>query len=297
MQNYQKTTSAKLGVTFSFPAAETETCLGSPASSVAGSDASVLKQVFLVRHGEAVHNIAEQEAKRRVSDDAKESGVPLLDEMLRQTRESVLKDAGLKDAGLSEAGKEQAKMAGAKVRALTAASDGLKRPEVIFVSPLQRTLQTAALMDCCGDVQVREVLRERDTGFPCDTRSCVDELRDRQTFACMNFDHLDEIHGPVYDSLEHYDYVQVEDKPHLRLRAAKVADLLLDTDAKSICLVTHKGFLRELERGPFGRPRASEFANSEVRAYWVTIAADGTMQDDVAYSGLDQPVAETLRKV
>eukprot|EP00930_Biecheleria_cincta_P016211 TRINITY_DN13277_c0_g1_i2.p1 TRINITY_DN13277_c0_g1~~TRINITY_DN13277_c0_g1_i2.p1 ORF type:complete len:257 (+),score=49.23 TRINITY_DN13277_c0_g1_i2:216-986(+) len=233
--------------------------------------------------------------KKRVSDDAKESGVPVPDEMIRQARESVLQNAGFKDAGLSEAGKEQARAAGAKVRALTTAAFGLKRPEVMFVSPLQRTLQTAALMDCCGDVHVRELLRERVTGFPCDTRSRVDELRERQTFGCMNFDHLNEFHDLVHESLEHDALAHVEDKPKLRLRAAKVADLLLETEAESICLVTHKGFLRELERGPFGRPSASEFANSEVRVCWVAVSADGTMQADVAYAGQDQPAAETLR--
>ena len=36
--------------------------------------------------------------------------------------------------------------------------------------------------------------------------------------------------------------------------------LLQGTDADSVCIVTHKGFLRELERGPLGQPEASEFS-------------------------------------
>merc|ERR1719221_217117 len=44
---------------------------------------------------------------------------------------------------------------------------------------------------------------------------------------------------------------------------------------KAVAIVTHKGFLRELERGPLGQPEASEFANGEVRMYEVTWDENG----------------------
>ena len=49
--------------------------------------------------------------------------------------------------------------------------------------------------------------------------------------------------------------------------SAFCSELLEATNHDSVCLVTHKGFLRELERGPLGRSTASEFGNCEVRVW------------------------------
>jgi len=63
----------------------------------------------------------------------------------------------------------------------------------------------------------------------------------------------------------------IEEKFMLRKRTAGLGKLLQGTDADSVCIVTHKGFLRELERGPLGQPQASEFSNCEVRVYDVCV--------------------------
>ena len=63
----------------------------------------------------------------------------------------------------------------------------------------------------------------------------------------------------------------VEEKDMLRLRTQKVFGLMAATDHHSVCMVTHKGYLRELERGYLGQPDATEFANCEVRVYRVTL--------------------------
>ena len=62
-----------------------------------------------------------------------------------------------------------------------------------------------------------------------------------------------------------------EDKEALRVRTNKLWGLLAESRERVIAIVTHKGYLRELERGPLEQPHAIEFANGEVRAYQVTI--------------------------
>ena len=71
-----------------------------------------------------------------------------------------------------------------------------------------------------------------------------------------------------------------ENKSMLRERTNKLWTLLAecptnhdDSDRKNraVAIVTHKGYLRELERGPFQRPHSTEFANGEIRVYRVTI--------------------------
>ena len=47
---------------------------------------------------------------------------------------------------------------------------------------------------------------------------------------------------------------------------------------EAIAIVTHKGYLRELERGPLCVPQATEFGNGEVRVYAVTIYQEGDGQ-------------------
>ena len=70
--------------------------------------------------------------------------------------------------------------------------------------------------------------------------------------------------------------VAIEDRAALRLRTSRLVDLLLDLPEAGgghqvLGVVTHKGFLRELERGPLGQPDATEFGNCEVRAYSLTL--------------------------
>ena len=59
----------------------------------------------------------------------------------------------------------------------------------------------------------------------------------------------------------------IEDKSMLRERTKKLFHLLAETDSRSICLIGHKGYLRELERGPLGNADAELFRNCEVRVY------------------------------
>mmetsp|Transcript_31666 Transcript_31666/g.76839 ORF Transcript_31666/g.76839 Transcript_31666/m.76839 type:complete len:175 (+) Transcript_31666:550-1074(+) len=70
-------------------------------------------------------------------------------------------------------------------------------------------------------------------------------------------------------------FLTEEQKSELRSRTKSLFRMLGQAKtARSIAVVTHKGWLRELERGPFGQPDATLFRNCEVRFYTVTIAAD-----------------------
>merc|ERR1719343_922506 len=70
-------------------------------------------------------------------------------------------------------------------------SMGFRRPQVVMVSPLERTLQTAALIfPGHPNTHVVEALRERRTGLPCDERKRAEEVARRQTFCHMSFEHL-----------------------------------------------------------------------------------------------------------
>jgi len=259
-------------------------------------DTPVRKTVFLVRHGEALHNIAEKLALKEAQEALKDEEPPneeLKREALEIARRSALTDEGLKDAPLSTKGHEQAEITAANVSKIIREEE-LKAPEAVFVSPLQRALQTAARMfPEHQEVHVCDLLRERCTGFPCDERSEVPSLRSRKSFRHMSFDQVipddDEIvnledeevmdEPPVFRRF--HTWPLIEEKFMLRQRTAGLGRLLQTTEAESVCIVTHKGFLRELERGPLGRTEASEFGNCEVRVYEVCVSDGEILQADL----------------
>mmetsp|Transcript_83752 Transcript_83752/g.200939 ORF Transcript_83752/g.200939 Transcript_83752/m.200939 type:complete len:295 (+) Transcript_83752:52-936(+) len=264
----------------------------SPWTSTPGSLANepLSKTVFLVRHGEALHNVAEKSAlQQALADNNKTNDETLHREAMEIARKSALSDEGLKDAPLSAKGKEQAVATAATIMKMLLDDADLKPPEAIFVSPLQRALQTAAVMfPNHSRVHVRNLLRERCTGFPCDERSEGWDLAGRKTFSYMSFDEdvedvdcdLDdaEVNAPFR---RYKTWPLIEEKPMLRKRTAGLGKLLQDASAESVCLVTHKAFLRELERGPFNRPTASEFSNCEVRVYDVFISEGDIVRADL----------------
>eukprot|EP00420_Gonyaulax_spinifera_P037587 CAMPEP_0197884042 /NCGR_PEP_ID=MMETSP1439-20131203/10647_1 /TAXON_ID=66791 /ORGANISM="Gonyaulax spinifera, Strain CCMP409" /LENGTH=320 /DNA_ID=CAMNT_0043503771 /DNA_START=17 /DNA_END=977 /DNA_ORIENTATION=+ len=234
-------------------------------------EGTIIKTLYLVRHGEALHNIEEKKAKQCAEAEAEaqgfERGSLAFRAMTETARKSVLKDDQLKDASLSESGKEEACQAKAEIERLTAGKDGLPAPTGIYVSPLQRTLQTASIIfPGHPGTHIREFLRERRTGLPCDERQPASALAKRASFVYMS-------HGGLaaFDTQDHC--AVTEDSCKLRERTAVLAGVLRGMKDDVLCVVTHKGFLRELERGPFNRPDATEFRNCEVRVYDVELGA------------------------
>jgi broad specificity phosphatase PhoE len=61
----------------------------------------------------------------------------------------------------------------------------------------------------------------------------------------------------------------------------KLFELLAHSQHDSVVIVTHKGFLRALERGAFGQPHATEFQNCELRVYRFTMSRGSKILDQV----------------
>jgi broad specificity phosphatase PhoE len=86
-------------------------------------------------------------------------------------------------------------------------------------------------------------------------------------------------HPSVLDSSFNAHQVQ-EDEDKLRRRTMKLFELLAHSQHDSVAIVTHKGFLRALERGALGQPDATEFEDCELRVYRVTLSRGSKVLDD-----------------
>lgn len=252
------------------------------AASVEAELKPVSKTLYLIRHGEAIHNIEEKRAKRRAAEAALAAGIKRgtkeFEEAVEAARKSVLQNPDFYDAMLSHAGLLDAERCKCELAGLF--ERGLPMPTAILTSPLQRTLQTAsAIFPYHSNVHVREDVRERRTLLPCDTRSRASDMSSRPSFRQLDFNGV-----PDLDPNEDV----AEDSRALRMRCAKFLSGLpsmsavdatgFDRHHDSICVVTHKGFLRELERGPLGHPESSEFNNCEVRVYLLVWKPNGEIE-------------------
>lgn len=251
-----------------------------------GPPSPTVKTVYLVRHGEAIHNVEEQAMKRRAGVEAEAlghaSGSRVHAAMCETAQKAALKNEAFRDAPLSEKGRRQA--AAAKTEIMKVAQGlGLGLPTAALASPLQRTLQTAAAMfPILGSVHVCGALRERRTGLPCDEPQPAHVMARRPSFAHMHWvspPGLDGDYGNASSERPEQEpqTPTLEDAPALRRRTEQLAALLHARPEECVCVVGHKGYLRELERGPLGRPGAEEFGTCEVRVYDVFLPGDGTM--------------------
>ena len=279
--------------------------------AIDGSKAFIL---YLIRHGEASHNVLEKAAQKKAKEEAMLEGFASDSEevqhRMEEARKAVLNDVNLFDAALSDVGREEAKEASLRLDELIQ-NHNLPPPEEVLVSPLTRTLETADLIfpEHAG-IHVREELRERQTGMPPDTRQPSSALMRRKTFRRFSMRRLrllslervklpditdllvDKNKENVVDDHDDDDddeddedgdgsadsNVQTEeDKRKLRIRTSKLFHLLAESQVRSIAVVTHKGYLRELEHGPFQRPHSTEFKNCEIRVYRVRVGADDSL--------------------
>lgn len=261
--------------------------------------------LYLIRHGEAEHNVLEkiaiQEALER---SIKETGMgkesPETAKKLEDARKAVLNNEQLRDAKLSELGRSEAQTA---QRALPdiCLQTGLEPPACVLVSPLTRTLETASIIfpehNTDLKVHVREDLSERKTGKPPDERSSVTSLSSRKSFRRFSMSQLrrgslgvssaltedtgksveeskslDRNHTEQTSSnrkrRRHLQSGVEENREELRKRTHRLFRLLGETNHTSVAVVTHKGYLRELEKGPLRQGDAvKEFKNCEIRVY------------------------------
>ena len=146
--------------------------------------------LYLIRHGEALHNVHEKLAEQKAKQDGLAQGLSP-DEIAHAVecaRQAVLDDPAFFDSPLTDRGIQQAHEASTRLYAMS-----LPLPTEVFVSPLQRTLQTAAHLfvpEQHASIRVREELRERLTGRPADNRYASSVLASRQSFARFSFKNL-----------------------------------------------------------------------------------------------------------
>lgn len=182
-----------------------------------GAKGSIVKIVHLIRHGLAAHNLASLEAAAA-----------------GHSKDSVMADPAFTDPALTPDGEAGA---AAHAPALRAAAPPVGR---VFVSPLQRTLQTATLAFGGPDgfpcpVVAVEACRERWGGHYADRRRPLCEAA--RQFPAVDFSSVE--HN--VDALWKLD--ERETLAHVGARACEVVALIKSDPAPVIAVVTHSVFL------------------------------------------------------
>ena len=227
------------------------------------------RTLYLIRHGEAAHNVLEARAQQVAKEEAERLGLSPEEtaDRMEEARKSVLVDESLLDAPLTEKGREQAKGVAKELQHIM--EEGIIHPPTeCMSSPLSRCLETTKIVleNSSINAHIRPELAERKTQFPPDTPRPLEDLlrltRDDDRFVIS---HLEELSR---EKAEHEAMVR-ESKEMLRDRAAQMFDLLMEMEHRHILVVSHKGFLRELERGLLEIPDSPLFGNCELRIYRV----------------------------
>lgn len=242
------------------------------------------RTLYLVRHGEALHNVQEAAAQEAARQQCEALGLSREETYakMEEARQNVLKDASLKDAPLTEKGRQQAVECAQRLQQIIQQGH-LPPPSEAMVSPLTRTLETCdILLDgvqferndprTCIKAHVRPELQERQTQYPPDTarsrQSIFRYSKEKDNFSISKFN----FNVPYYEvtdkDIEQESQVR-ESKEMLRERASKLFDLLLEMEHCHVLIVSHKGYLRELERGLLGLTDSPLFGNAELRVYRV----------------------------
>jgi broad specificity phosphatase PhoE len=187
------------------------------------------KRVFFIRHAEGFHNVAERE-----STTSPQSAV-----LLAKTTGDKFWDARLTPHGEDQCAKLKANIRGDTVW-------GFDKPlnlDLVVVSPLTRTLQTAFLSlgspssPGAPHFVATELCRERIADFTCDGRRNLSELK-------KEFPGVD--YSLVESEEDHAFYHQKEDDKLCQARAVKFLQWLCNRPEIHIAVVTHSVFLKNL---------------------------------------------------
>lgn len=194
----------------------------------------------------------------------------------------------LRDAKISDIGRCEAKQARKRL-------SKMEPPSCVLVSPL--ALETANIVfPEHPNFQVRYDLSER--GMPPHQRSSslrrsFRRLRD-ESLSSMDFsfsenseysdsEHSEEPYNELnrrkHDRSEGLDFKLIrrlrdENRAELRRRTRLLLAVLGESVDTSVAIVTHKGFVRELEKGPLGQSDAPEFDNCETRVYRIVMSTN-----------------------
>ena len=228
------------------------------------------RTLYLLRHGEAEHNVLEAQAQMAAKLEATQLGLSPEEtyERMEAARKAVLDDKSLRDAPLTDKGRQQAYNASQELQNII--DEGkIHPPTEAMCSPLTRVLETTKIVMENTDIMaahIRPELTERKTRLPPDTPRPLDELlfvtRDDDRFV-MN--HCETLSPQKADDEE----TVRESKEMLRDRASHMFNLLMEMEHRHILVVSHKGFLRELERGLLEITDSPLFGNCELRVYRV----------------------------
>ena len=184
---------------------------------------------------------------------------------MEEARKSVLNDASLRDAPLTDRGRQQAKEVSKKLKAMID-SGKIHHPTEAMCSPLSRCLETCKILleDLDFKAYIRPEIAERRTQLPPDKPKPLDQLlrctREDDRFDIVNHEQLSQ------EKINNEAMVR-ESKEMLRERANDMFDLLMECEHRHVLVVSHKGFLRELERGLLEMPESPLFGNCELRVY------------------------------
>lgn len=227
------------------------------------------RTLYLIRHGEAAHNVLEAQAQEAARLEAEAEGLTpeQVSDRMEAARRAVLLDTSLRDAPLTDVGREQARAAARKLQGIIDLG-ALHAPTEAMCSPLSRCLETCQILLENAKVRahIRMELTERKTQYPADTAKPLDEL-----LRCTSNDDrfvVNHIEALSPERVQAEAAIR-ESKEMLRERAGQMFDLLMEMEHRHVLVVSHKGFLRELERGLLELPDSPLFGNCELRVYRV----------------------------
>ena len=230
------------------------------------------RTLYLIRHGEAEHNVLEAEAQRRAEMEGESLRLPRKDilERMERARQDVLTDWALRDASLTEAGKQQARNTRRKLEQMIQDND-VHHPTEAMCSPLTRCLQTCKILLEGSDVSayIRPEISERRTLLPPDTAKPLEEMLRYTRYSEFSDFNTDHMKRQSESNATPESTTAVESKEMLRERAGEMFHLLMECNHRHVLVVSHKGFLRELERGLLEIPDSPLFGNCEMRVYRV----------------------------
>ena len=155
------------------------------------------RTLYLIRHGEAEHNVLEAAAQKKAKEEAEALNLSEEEiyERMETARKSVLNDISLRDAKLTDKGRQQARVACDRLRELIE-SGQIHHPTEAMVSPLSRCLETCKILldDADFKAHIRPEIAERRTLYPPDKPKPLDQLlratRDDDRFRIVNPEHL-----------------------------------------------------------------------------------------------------------
>lgn len=242
-------------------------------NSVESNDSTIAlhrrRTLYLIRHGEAEHNVLEKIAQKQAQEEALALGLSPEEthERMEAARMAVLEDQTLRDAPITDKGRQEARDAMAKLKKLIA-NKVVHHPTEAICSPLSRCLETCKIILDDSDLKahIRPEIAERRTLFPPDKPKPLDQLlRCTKTADRFSITHLKQLSSEQIMG----EALVRESKEMLRERANEFFDLLMECQHRHVLVVSHKGFLRELERGLLQMPESPLFDNCELRVYRV----------------------------